>query len=216
MKLFKVFGILAVLLMTASLSSCLKSDDSEDLNQKWADWVKDVNTEISASVGSYEGKLYALADSATEQDLRYDSIPAVWRVNNDSTLDLLNVPVEYLVKRMPESQKALKDAVCSVGNVNIHVPMVYNYYYHSPLVMHVYPQAVTFPVEYGGETHQIKINFRSTDAASNSLAQYMMKDGTGYVHRFLLQLYPESLYMDDKCQTQFPAEAFLIWLGAKN
>lgn len=70
MKLFKVFGILAVLLMTASLSSCLKSDDSDDLNKKWEDWVKEVNTEITASFGSYQGKLYALADSATESNLK--------------------------------------------------------------------------------------------------------------------------------------------------
>ena len=215
MKLFKVFGILAVLLMTASLSSCLKSDDSDDLNKKWEDWVKEVNTEITASFGSYQGKLYALADSATESNLKYDSIPATWRINRDSTLDLLNVPVEYLVKRMPETQKALKDSVCKVGNVNIHVPMVYNYYYHSPLVMYVYPNTVSFPINYEGETHQVKIYFRTTETVSNSVAQYMMKDANGNVDKCMIQLYPESLYMDGRFQTQFPAESYLIWLGTK-
>lgn len=216
MKLLKVFGILTVLLMTVSLSSCLKDDNTDDLNKKWEDWVKDVDTEIKASVGSYQGKLYALSNETTGSELKYDSIPATWRIYSDSTLDLIDVPVEYLVRRMPETQKALKEAVSSVGNVSIHVPMAYSYYYHSPLVMYVYPQSVTFPVEYEGATHQIKIYFRSTETASNSIAQYMMKDGTGYVHKCMVQLYPESLYMDDKIQTTFSAEAYLIWLGTKN
>jgi len=56
MKLLKVFGIFAVLMMTVALSSCVKNDDSEDLDKKWQDWVKQVDTEIKASVGSYEGK----------------------------------------------------------------------------------------------------------------------------------------------------------------
>lgn len=215
MKLLKVFGIFAVLMMTVALSSCVKNDDSEDLDKKWQDWVKQVDTEIKASVGSYEGKLYTKSNESTETENKLDSIPATWRINNDRTLDLLNVPVELLVKKMPESQKTLHDAVCNAPNVDIHVKMAYSYYYHSPLVMYVYPQYVTFPIEYEGASHRVKIYFRSTETASNSLAQYMMKDNTGYVHKSMVELYPESLYMDDKLQTQFYAEAYLVWLGAK-
>ena len=215
MKLFKVFGILAVLVMTVSLSSCMKNDDSDDLETKWENWINQVNTEIKASVGSYDGKLYTLSNASAEAETKYDSIAAAWRINNDSTLDLLNVPAGLLVKKMPESQKALQEAVSSAANVNIHVQMVYNYYYCSPLVMYLYPQYVTFPIEYEGATHQVKISFRSTETASASLAQYMMKDDTGYVHKCMVELYPESLYMDDKLQAQFTANAYLIWLGAK-
>ena len=215
MKSLKVFGILAVLMMTVGLSSCVKTDDGDDLNKKWKEWVEQVDTEIKASVGTYEGKLYSQSNESTEDEIELDEIDATWRINADSTLDLLNVPVELLVKKMPESQKALHDAVCNTGNVNIHVKMVYNYYYHSPLVMYVYPQYVTFPVEYEGASHQVKIYIRSTETATNSLAQYMMKDDTGYVHKCMVELYPESLYMDDKLQTQFSAEAYLVWLGAK-
>ena len=215
MKSLKVFGILTVLMMTVGLSSCVKTDDGDDLNKKWQEWVEQVDTEIKASVGTYEGKLYSQSNESTEEDIQLDEIDATWRINADSTLDLLNVPVELLVKKMPESQKALHDAVCTKGNVEIHVKMVYNYYYHSPLVMYVYPQYVTFPVEYEGASHQVKIYIRSTETATNSLAQYMMKNDTGYVHECMVQLYPESLYMDDKLQTQFSAEAYLIWLGAK-
>jgi hypothetical protein len=214
MKLLKVFGILTVLMMTVGLSSCVKNDD-DDLNKKWQDWVQQVDTEIKASVGTYEGKLYSQSDESTETEIKLDSIVATWRINNDSTLDLMNVPVELLVKKMPESQKTLKEAVCKASNVTIHVQMVYDYYYHSPLVMYVYPQYVTFPVEYEGATHQVKIYFRNTETATNSLAQYMMKDNSGYVHKCMVELYPEALYMDDKIQTQFSADAYLVWLGAK-
>ena len=215
MKLFKVFGILTVLMMTVSLSSCMKNDDSDDLETKWEKWVEQVNTEIKASVGSYEGKLYTLSNASTETETKLDTIAAAWRINNDSTLDLLDVPTELLVKKMPESQKTLQEAVSSAANVNIHVQMLYNYYYCSPLVMYVYPQYVTFPIEYEGATHQVKIYFRSTETASASLAQYMMKDDTGYVHKCMVELFPESLYMDDKCQALFSEDAYLVWLGEK-
>ena len=52
MKSLKVFGILTVLMMTVALSSCVKNDDSEDLDKKWQEWVKQVDTEIKASVGT--------------------------------------------------------------------------------------------------------------------------------------------------------------------
>ena len=42
-----------------------------------------------------------------------------------------------------------------------------------------------------------------------------LKDANGNVDKCMIQLYPESLYMDGKFQTQFPAESYLIWLGAK-
>ena len=157
-------------MMTVALSSCVKNDDSEDLDKKWQEWVKQVDTEIKASVGTYEGKLYTKSNESTEAENKLDSIPATWRINNDSTLDLLNVPVELLVKKMPESQKTLHDAVCNAPNVDIHVKMAYSYYYHSPLLMYVYPQYVTFPIEYEGASHRVKIYFRSTETASNSLA----------------------------------------------
>ena len=215
MKLFKVFGILAVLMMTVSLTSCLKSDDSDDLEKKWEDWLKQVDTEIKASAGSYEGKLYSLSNESTDTETKLDSIAAVWKFNNDSTIDLLNVPAELLVKKIPESQKTLQEAVANAGNVNIHVKLAYNSYYCSPLVMYVYPEYVTFPVNYENETHQIKITFWNSDRATGTFAKYMMKDDTGYIHRSIVELYPESLYLDDKLQAQFTANAYLIWLGAK-
>lgn len=40
MKQMKVFGIVSVLLMTVSLSSCVKTGDDDDWEKKWEDWVK--------------------------------------------------------------------------------------------------------------------------------------------------------------------------------
>ena len=213
MKLFKVVSIVTALVVVVSLSSCSKNSDN--LEEKWQEWVGQVNTEIAASVGSYNGYLYTKANETAESKAKMDSIIAVWSINSDSTIDLQNVPAALLVKQLPETQKALQTAISNMGNVNIHVKLFYNYYYCSPLVMYVYPQYVTFPIEYEGASHRVKIYFRSTETASNSLAQYMMKDDTGYVHKCMVELYPESLYMDDKLQTQFYAEAYLVWLGAK-
>lgn len=227
MKLFKVFGILTALIMTVSLSSCMKNDDSDDLETKWDNWLKQVDTEIKASVGSYEGKLYSQPNQSAETETEtgteteaktepeLDSVDAVWTFNSDSTMDLLNVPAELLVKKIPESQKTLQEAVANAGNVNIHVKLVYDYYYCSPLVMYVYPEYVTFPVTYEGATHQVKITFWNSEKASGTYAKYMMKDDTGYVHKCIVELYPEALYLDDKLQAQFTANAYLIWYGAK-
>ena len=187
MKLFKVFGILAVLMMTVSLTSCLKSDDSDDLEKKWEDWLKQVDTEIKASAGSYEGKLYSLSNESTDTETKLDSIAAVWKFNNDSTIDLLNVPAELLVKKIPESQKTLQEAVANAGNVNIHVKLAYNYYYCSPLVMYVYPEYVTFPVNYENATHQIKITFWNSDRATGTFAKYMTRAiSTGVSWNYIL------------------------------
>jgi hypothetical protein len=82
--------------------------------------------------------------------------------------------------------------------------------------MYVYPQYITFPVDYDGATRQVKISFRTSETTSDSYAKYMMKDDDGYVHKCLVGLYPESLYLDGKLQTQFTADSYLIWLGAKN
>ena len=197
MKLFKVFAFMTVLVMTVGLSSCVKSGDSDTLESKWEEWLKEVQTEINASAGSYSGYLYYQSD---QSENKLDSVDAVWNLNNDSTLDFQNVPIEVLVKHMPE----------------IHVKLVYDYYYCSPLVMYVYPQYITFPVDYDGATRQVKISFRTSETTSDSYAKYMMKDDDGYVHKCLVGLYPESLYLDGKLQTQFTADSYLIWLGAKN
>ena len=213
MKLFKVFAFMTVLMMTVGLSSCVKSDDSDTLESKWEEWLKEVQTEINASAGSYSGYLYYQSD---QSENKLDSVDAVWNLNNDSTLDFQNVPIEVLVKHMPESQKDLQAAVSNAGRINIHVKLVYDYYYCSPLVMYVYPQYITFPVDYDGATRQVKISFRTSETTSDSYAKYMMKDDYGYVHKCLVGLYPESLYLDGKLQTQFTADSYLIWLGAKN
>jgi hypothetical protein len=117
---------------------------------------------------------------------------------------------------MPESQKALQEAIVRASSVNIHVKLAYNYYYCSPLVMYVTPQYVTFPITYEDASHRVKITFRNSESNSGTYAKYMMKDDTGYVHKSLVELYPESLYLDDKLQTQFTATSYLIFLGAKN
>ena len=213
MKLFKVFAFMTVLMMTVGLSSCVKSDDSDTLESKWEEWLKEVQTEINASAGSYSGYLYYQSD---QSENKLDSVNAVWNLNNDSTLDFQNVPIEVLVKHMPESQKDLQTAVSNAGRINIHVKLVYDYYYCSPLVMYVYPQYITFPVDYDGATRQVKISFRTSETTSDSYAKYMMKDDYGYVHKCLVGLYPEALYLDGKLQTQFTADSYLIWLGAKN
>ena len=121
MKLLKVFGIFAVLMMTVALSSCVKNDDSEDLDKKWQDWVKQVDTEIKASVGTYEGKLYTKSNESTEAENKLDSIPATWRINNDSTLDLLNVPVELLVNWRHAFPTRGASAQSAKRNLSFHV-----------------------------------------------------------------------------------------------
>ena len=176
MKLFKVVSIVTALVVVVSLSSCSKNSDN--LEEKWQDWVGQVNTEIAASVGSYNGYLYTKANETAESKAKMDSIIAVWSINSDSTIDLQNVPAALLVKQLPETQKALQTAISNMGNVNIHVKLFYNYYYCSPLVMYVYPQYVTFPVTYEDATHQVKIKFYTSETYTESYAKYMMKDGS--------------------------------------
>ena len=218
MKTMKVFGIVLALVMAVSLSSCVKNGDGDDLDKKWEEWVQEVRTEIKASYGSYEGKLYTMSNdqSTTEgEEAKKDEIDATWTLNNDSTIDLHNVPTALLVKQLPESQKGLKEAVSNAGNVNIHVQMLYNYYYHSPLHMLVYPQALKFPITYDGGTHQVEVTFYNSEEASGTYAQYMMKDEATYVHNNIIYLFPKRLYMDNKLQAEFTSTAFLVWLGAK-
>ena len=217
MKLMKVFGIVSILVMAVSLSSCVKNSD-DDLDKKWEEWVKEVQTQIKASYGSYEGKLYTMSnDQSTTEDgeVKKDEIDATWMLNNDSTIDLHNVPAALLVKKLPESQNALKEAISNVGNVKIHVQMLYNYYYHSPLHMLVYPQALKFPITYDGGTHQVEVTFYNSEEASGTYAEYMMKDGATYVHKNIIYLFPKELWMDNKLQADFTSAAFLVWLGAK-
>ena len=217
MKLMKVFGIVSILVMTVSLSSCVKNGDDDDLETKWEKWMQDVKTEIKASYGSYEGKLYTMSSESTadDEEIKKDEIDATWMLNNDSTVDLQNVPAALLVNQLPESKKELKEAISNVGNINIHVQMVYNYYYHSPLLMYVYPQHVTFPISYDGGTHQVEVTFYTTEEASGTYAEYMMKDGETYVHKNIIYLFPKNLWVDNKLQAEFTSAAFLVWLGAK-
>ncbi len=138
MKLMKVFGIVSILVMIVSLSSCVKNGEGDDWDKKWEEWMQDVRTEIKASYGSYEGKLYTMSNEPVKDDeeVKKDEMDATWMLNNDSTIDLYDVPAALLVKQLPESQKALKEAVSNAGNVKIHVQLRYDYYYHSPLVMY--------------------------------------------------------------------------------
>ena len=217
MKQMKVFGIVSVLLMTVSLSSCVKTGDDDDWDKKWEDWVKEVQTEIKASFGSYEGKLYTMSTEPAKDDeeVKKDEMDATWILNNDSTIDLHDVPAALIVKHLPDSQKELKEAVSNAGNVKIHVQLVYDYYYHSPLMMYAYPQTLTFPIIYQGETHKVDVQFYNYEEAAGTYAQYMMKDGDTYVHKNIIYLFPKALYMDNKLQAQFTSSSFLVWLGAK-
>lgn len=216
MKLLKVFGVVSALVMVVSLSSCVKNGDDEET--KWREWLQEVRTQIRASYGFYEGKLYTMSNdqsTAEGDEVEYDEIAATWMLNNDSTIDLHNVPAALLVKKLPESQKALQEAVSNVGNINIHVQMVYNYYYHSPIRMLVYPQSVTFPITYDGGTHQVEVRFYTSEEASGTYSEYMMKDGETYVHENIIYLFPKDLWMDDKLQADFTSSSFLVWYGAK-
>ena len=217
MKLMKVFGIVSILVMIVSLSSCVKNGEGDDWDKKWEEWMQDVRTEIKASYGSYEGKLYTMSNEPVKDDeeVKKDEMDATWMLNNDSTIDLYDVPAALLVKQLPESQKALKEAVSNAGNVKIHVQLRYDYYYHSPLVMYVYPQELTFPIVYEGETHKVEVTFYHTEEASGTYAQYMMKDGETYVHKNIIYLFPKYLYMDNKLQAEFTSASFLVGLGAK-
>ena len=50
MKLFKVFAFMTVLMMTVGLSSCVKSGDSDTLESKWEEWLKEVQTEYNRTL----------------------------------------------------------------------------------------------------------------------------------------------------------------------
>ena len=194
-----------------------QNDDNnkDDIDKDWEDWLKDVQTEIKASYGSYEGYLYTMSNESTKEVIKKDSIFATWTLNNDSTIDLHDVPAALIVKHLPDSQKELKEAVSNAGNVKIHVQLVYDYYYHSPLMMYAYPQTLTFPIIYQGETHKVEVQFYNYEEAAGTYAQYMMKDGDTYVHKNIIYLFPKTLYMDNKLQAQFTSASFLIWKGCK-
>lgn len=215
MKKLKALSIVLVLTSGLTLSSCLKSDSSDDYNKKWAEWVNTVNTQIKASVGSYHGYLYSRADESTSTVEKLDSIPITWDVINDSTMAMRKVPAALLVKQLPEAMKSLKTAISNADDANIMVSMAYDYTYHSPLMIYVYPDPVKMNVDYEGATHEVEVTFRYTETYTSTYAQYMQQDNGVPVNKSFVKLYPESVYLDGKHQYSLPAEAYLIWYGNK-
>jgi hypothetical protein len=70
-------------------------------------------------------------------------------------------------------------------------------------------------VNYGDAVRQVTITFSNSETNTASLAQYMMKDGSTYVHKSLVELIPQSVSLDGKTQYSFSSDAYLIWYGSK-
>ena len=216
MKKISVFSMVMVLMMGLSLSSCLKgSDDADKTEKEWEEWVKAVQAEIQASIGTYSGYMYYRSDEATALQEKMDSVAADWIVRNDSTMDLLAVPTAVLVKQLPERLKDLQTAIAQKGNTNIRVNLVYNYRYRSPLEILVYPEPVKFDVNYENETHEVEIRFYDSEKSATSRAQYLQYADETLVNISLIRLFVQSVYLDGKIQYEPGSEAYFWWYGQK-
>ena len=216
MKKISVFSIVTVLIMGLSLSSCLKSnDDATSIEKEWEEWVKAVQSEILASIGTYGGYMYYRSDEATATQEKMDSVAAEWIVRNDSTMDLLAVPTAVLVKQLPEKMQELKTAIAQKGSTNIRVNMIHNYRYHSPLEILVYPEPVKFDINYENGTHEVEIRFYDSEKSESSRAQYLQYADATLVNISLIRLFVQTVSLDGKVQYEPGSEAYLWWYGNK-
>ncbi len=211
MKKITTFSIVMVLMMGLCMTSCLKGNNNDEQEKQWQEWVNEVNAEIRASIGSYGGKMYLCAANKE----REDSVVANWGIASDSTMVLSAVPLSWLVKKMPENQKALQTAIAERGTSDILVKTAYNYRFHSPLDIYIYPQPIKLNVSYEGKAHQVEIHFYNTESNTNSRAQYLQYSDKELVNLCLLSLSPESIYLDGQRQHVFQMEYYIWWYGSK-
>ena len=215
MKHFKVFSMVLVLLTVSTMTSCLNSDNDNN-DEEIAKRQAQLKTEMAASKGSYSGYLYRTTNDAKNP---LDSTVVTWRIVNDSTMLMYDVPVSYLASHVSDS--TLRARLSAAGTVDMKIK-IYYYAAISPLVFCVAPEDVDVTaVDDSGvapELTQAQATFRFYNTGEVSYDYYSgYQDSYGAYsmtsRESMLRIYPKDIYVGYSMAQRFDANAELLWFG---
>lgn len=163
MKRFpKLFCIVLCAIATASLASCLDSDDDNSIDDAtYKSWLMAMSGSYYGNDGSYQtaNKIYFWNDTITGNN-KTDSIEGIdVRITSDSTLYVENIPGKLFSNTIKDND-ALKAALDAAYTQTLKGKfLIYNitgsYAYYQ-----IAPQEITYNgLTYGGSSHDVKISF---------------------------------------------------------
>ncbi len=172
--------IMVCLIAAFSLMSCNKNNNDHDLTPE------EISSIISGFSGHYQGRFVSATDYNTEiqKFLQQDTIMTEAAFNLDTTVTFAQFPLNYLANKIKSNGNAeLKEALETAGIASASgkfVPATLN-----PMIVLI--NYLNFPLEYGGEQHNVTISF---------LQYYSFAQITS--SKVGIQLFPASIYVDGK------------------
>lgn len=208
MKNIRLFSIMLGCLAVLMTASCNKTEDNtKEQQEKWEQWLKELQAEITAMHGDYEGYIYYQKTSNSQEA---DSVAARWSVINDSTIMLTNVPTELIARKISDSQPELKQALLDAGTIDVTVQVGYNSYMRSPIAFYLYPKAVQSTLPISGTPNKVVINFYNYNEYKNTVGQFLVSTG-----EILFDLYPQTVTVEGQVRASFYQDAILNYYGKK-
>ena len=197
-------GCMAVL-MTAS---CNKADDNtEEQQKKWNEWIAELQKEIRAMPGDYQGQIFFLKSAAPQET---DSVAAQWSVANDSTIILTGLPTDLIARNISDSHPALKQALTDAHTMDVTVKIGYNLYQRTPIAFYLYPQPVSMTLDINGTPNKVTVEFKDYNTDSRAYGQFLAPTG-----EILMNYYPKSIAVEGQVQEIFSQDAILKYYGKK-
>jgi len=208
MKNIRLFSIIVGCLAVLMTASCNKADDNtKEQQEKWEQWLKELQAEITAMHGDYQGHVYFQKASANQEA---DSVAVQWSVINDSTIILTGLPTEPIARKISDDQPELKQALINAGTIDLTVQVGYNYYMRSPLGFYLYPKTYQTTLTISGTPNRVNINFYNYNEYNSSIGQYLVSTG-----EMLLNLYPKSIAVEGQVRASFYQDAIMKYYGKK-
>lgn len=148
------FAILALGCIAAlSLTSCLGDDN--DNNQGLT--PAEVGQCLTATKGSYQGKIYYQATNPENINDAIDTLDVRWTVTADTTLIVQEFPAAVAAANIKGNNDELKEALLEADPQPLNAYL--GFYENDPISFLLYPLSVKYTVFYGERTHSATVVF---------------------------------------------------------
>lgn len=158
----RLFGIMLLAITTASLTSCLSSDDEGGIDaETYKIWLTNISGHYYGDNSSWktENKIYFYNDTISGEN-KADSINGIdVSFYKDSTMVIDNVPGRVLAKNIKDNDE-LKKAIEDASAQTLKAKFIFYNISNDIASYLVYPYEVTYPaLNYKGDTHKVTIKF---------------------------------------------------------
>ena len=146
----KMWAMACLVVASMSLSSCLNGNNNSE--EDWFGTPAERYQTFLTMKGNYAGKLYFPKGTDRDGKFESDSIVSHWRIINDSTMEIYNVPPQALTTFV--SDAALKTAINTSAPMTLNCKVLYTKPQYK--MFFAAPKTTEQPILLSGASHKVK------------------------------------------------------------